>query len=146
MLSVVSAIRVQPRRRPSSAAIANTRLPIPTAQILGQKEPGDIDEPEFGPPVEPADDLAGLRIADEHRERAKIVVSGLAQIVGAETIGDHRYIAGIKLIGHADVWVGLGIVIRHIRLPSHGPCGRAPDRCCTSSPHHSGSSGLHSPR
>jgi len=34
--------------------------------------------------VEPADDLAGLRIADEHGERAKIVVTGLAQIVGAE--------------------------------------------------------------
>src|SRR5882724_1760632 len=49
------------------------------AQILGQKEPGDIDEPEFGPSVEPADDLAGLRIADENGERAKIVVSGLAQ-------------------------------------------------------------------
>jgi len=49
--------------------------------------------------VEPVDDLAGLRIADEHGERAKIVVSGLAQIVGAETIGDHRHVGGIKLIG-----------------------------------------------
>src|ERR1700736_2645242 len=64
------------------------------AQILGEKEPTDIDEPEFGPSVEPADDLAGLRIADEHGEPAKIAVSGLAQIVGAETIGDHRHVAG----------------------------------------------------
>lgn len=29
----------------------------------------------------------------EHRERGKIVVSRLAQVVGAETIGDHRYVA-----------------------------------------------------
>src|SRR5215472_5368775 len=35
------------------------------APIFGQKEPSDIDEPEFGPSMEPADDLAGLRIADE---------------------------------------------------------------------------------
>src|SRR5437016_2104083 len=75
------------------------------AQLLGQKEPGDIDEPEFGPSVEPADDLAGPRIADKHGERAKIVASGLAQIVAAEAIGDHRYVGGIKLIGHGDVWI-----------------------------------------
>jgi len=36
------------------------------AKVLRQKKPGDIDEPKFGSPVEPADDLAGLRIADEH--------------------------------------------------------------------------------
>jgi len=59
--------------------------------------------------VEPADDLAGLRIADEHGERSKIVVSDLAQIVGAETIGDHRHVGRIKLIGHGDVWLCLGI-------------------------------------
>jgi hypothetical protein len=75
-----------------------------TAPILGQKEPGDTDEPEFGSPVEPADDLAGLRIADEQGERAKIVVSGLVQIVGAETTGDDRYVGGIKHLGHRDFW------------------------------------------
>jgi hypothetical protein len=73
--------------------------------------------------VEPADDLAGLRIADEHGERSKIVVSDLAQIVGAETIGDHRHVGRIKLIGHGDVWLCLGIVVRHIRLRSHRPRG-----------------------
>src|SRR5713101_3626431 len=101
-------MRVQPRRRPSSSAIASHPAADPcAAQILGQKEPVDIDEPEFGPSVEPADDLAGLRIADEHGEPAKIAVSGLAEIVGAETIGDHRYVGGIKLIGHGDVRVCL---------------------------------------
>src|SRR5215469_681831 len=68
------------------------------AQILWQKEPGDIDEPKFGSPVEPADDFAGLRIADEHGERAKVVVSGLAQIIGAQTIANHRCVSGIQLI------------------------------------------------
>src|ERR1700730_4218555 len=120
MLSVVSAIPGAAASPPLFLRHCQYAAADPeAAQILGQKEPGDIDEPEFGPPVEPADDLTGLRVADEHRERAKIVVSSLAQIVGAETIGDHRYIGGIKLIGHADVWVGLFIVIRHIRLPSH---------------------------
>src|SRR5262249_47173 len=41
------------------------------APILWQKEPGDIDQPKFGSPVEPADDFAGLRIADEHGGRRK---------------------------------------------------------------------------
>src|SRR6476661_5049884 len=58
------------------------------APIFWQKEPGDIDEPEFGPSVEPADDLAGLWITDEHGERAKVVVSSLAQIIGAQTIAN----------------------------------------------------------
>jgi hypothetical protein len=40
--------------------------------------------------VKPADDLAGLRIADEYGERAKVVISGLAPIIGAETIADYR--------------------------------------------------------
>src|SRR5215831_4551980 len=86
------------------------------APILGQKEPSNIDEPEFGPPVEPADDLPGLRIADEHGERAKIVVSGLAGIIGAQTIADYRCVGGIKLIGHRDVCIFISIVIWHIRL------------------------------
>jgi hypothetical protein len=55
--------------------------------------------------MEPADDLAGLWIADEHGERAKVVVSGLAQIIGAQTIANHRCAADIKLIGDGDVWV-----------------------------------------
>src|SRR5215467_7098364 len=63
------------------------------APILGQKEPSDIDEPEFGPSVEPADDLAGLRIVDEHGERAKVMVSSLAQIIGAQTIADYRCVS-----------------------------------------------------
>ena len=82
-----------------------------------------MDEREFGPSVEPADDAAGLPVADEHGEPAKITVSDLAEIVGAENLGDHRYVGGIKLIGHADVWLCLGIVIRHIRLRLHRPRG-----------------------
>jgi hypothetical protein len=31
-----------------------------------------------------------LLVADEHGERAKIVVSGLGYIIGAEPLGDHR--------------------------------------------------------
>ena len=67
-----------------------------TPPILGQEEPGDVDEPEFGLSVEPANDPTGLRIADEYRERAKVVVSGLVQIVGAETVADYRCVCGIK--------------------------------------------------
>ena len=59
------------------------------AEILGQKQPADIDEPEFRPPMEPADDLAGPWVPDEHGKPPKIAVSGLAQIVGAKTIGNH---------------------------------------------------------
>src|SRR5262245_41645716 len=70
------------------------------AQILGQHEPVAMGEPECGASVEPAAGLAGLRIADEHGEPARIVVSDLAEIVGAETIDDHRYVGGIKLIGY----------------------------------------------
>jgi len=66
--------------------------------------------------VEPADDLPGLRVADEHGERAKIVVSGLANIIGAQTIADYRRVGGIKLIGHEDVCICISIVIWHIRL------------------------------
>src|SRR5262249_46752046 len=83
--------------------------PAPT---LGQKEPSDIDKPKFGPSVEPADDLAGLRIADEHSERAKVVVSRLTQIIGAQTIANHRCVGGIKLIGDSDAWVCFEFVIR----------------------------------
>src|SRR5262249_37348192 len=73
------------------------------APILGQKKPTNIDEPEFGSSVEPAYDLAGLWIADEHGEWAKIVVSGLAQIIRTQTIADYRCVGGIKLIGDSDV-------------------------------------------
>ena len=38
-----------------------------TPPILAQEEPGDVDEPEFGLSVEPANDSIGLRIADEYR-------------------------------------------------------------------------------
>ena len=65
--------------------------------------------------------LRGLRIADEHGERAKIVVPGLVQITGAETIGDHRCGGGIQRIRDGDVWVCRQIVIPHIRFPSAGP-------------------------
>ena len=66
--------------------------------------------------MEPADDLAGLGFADKYRERAKVIVSSLAHIKGAETIADYRCVGGSKLIGHGDVYICLGIVIRHIRL------------------------------
>jgi hypothetical protein len=42
-------------------------------------------------------------IADDNGESAKIAVSDLAEIVGAEAIHDHRKIGGIKLIGQGDV-------------------------------------------
>src|SRR5215831_2257039 len=58
--------------------------------ILGQEEPGNVYEPEFGSSVEPADNPSGLRVADEYGERAKIVVSGLADIVSAEASADYR--------------------------------------------------------
>ena len=58
-----------------------------TPPILGQEEPGDVDEPEFKLSVEPANDPTGLRIAHEYPERAKVVVSGLAQNSGR---GDRR--------------------------------------------------------
>jgi hypothetical protein len=64
--------------------------------------------------VEPADDLAGRRIADKNRQRAEIVVSGLAEIVADETIGNDRYVGGIRLIDNGDAWFQFGIVIRHI--------------------------------
>src|SRR5262245_57364445 len=47
------------------------------AQVLGEKQPVDIDQPEFGPPVESADYLAGLRIAHGNGEPAKIAVADL---------------------------------------------------------------------
>ena len=101
MLSVVNAIRLQRRRLPSSSTIARTRLPIPSAApILGQEKPGDVEKPEFRSAMEPDDDLAGLGFADKYRERAKVVVSSLAHIIGAETIADYRCIGGSKLIGH----------------------------------------------
>jgi hypothetical protein len=71
-------------------------------------------------PVEPANDLTGLRIADEHSERAKVVVSGLAQIIGAQTIANYRCVSGTHLIGDGDVRVYPETVIRHIRLPVAG--------------------------
>ena len=74
--------------------------------------------------------LCGLRIADDNGEPAKIAVSDLAEIVDAEAIGDDRKVIGIKLIGQGDVWVRLGILIRHIRLPSHKPVtGPESGRC-----------------
>ena len=54
-------------------AAANPRA----ASIFWQKEPGDIDEPEFGASVEPADDLASLWIADEYRAgESRSILSG----------------------------------------------------------------------
>src|SRR5262249_1643651 len=84
------------------------------APILGQKQPIDIDEAEFRPSVEPTDDLAGLRIADEYREAAKIAVSDLIEIVCAETLCDDRDVGGIRLIDCCNVRICLGIVVRHI--------------------------------
>jgi len=82
--------------------------------------------------VEPADDPPGLRIADEYSERAKVVVCGLADIVGAKAVAYYCCVCSIKLIGHGDVYVCLGIVIRHIPLlvrPSGGlSCRMALDR------------------
>ncbi len=75
--------------------------------------------------MEPADDLTGLRIADEHGERAKVIVSGLAQIIGTQTIANYLCVSGIQLIRDGNVWVCLGIDIREIRLPSHWRGGRA---------------------
>src|SRR5215470_12660615 len=86
------------------------------APILGQEKPGDVEKPEFRSAVEPADELAGLGFADKHREWAKVVVSSLAHIIGAEAIADYRCVGGSKLIGHGDVHICLGIVTQHIRL------------------------------
>src|SRR5262249_39642332 len=90
------------------------------AQILRQKQPSDIDEPEFGSPVESADNLAGRRIADKNRERAKIVVSGLGAIVGDKTLGDHRYVGGMRLVDHANVWFQLGLPRQRVEFPFFG--------------------------
>jgi hypothetical protein len=68
--------------------------------------------------MESADDLAGLRITDEHGERAKVVVSSLVHIIGPETIADHCCVGGIELIGHSDLCLCVDITVRHIRLPS----------------------------
>ena len=54
--------------------------------------------------------------ADKYGERTKVVVSGLAHIIGAETIADYRCVDRIKLIRHEDDNICLGIVIWHIRL------------------------------
>ena len=40
----------------------------------------------------------------------------LTHIIGAETIADYRCVGGTQLIGHGDVYICFGIVIRHIRL------------------------------
>src|SRR5690242_572807 len=72
--------------------------------------------------MEPADDLAGLRVANEYGERAKVVVSGLTRIIGAETIADYGRVGSIKLIGHGDVCTCPGIVIRHVRLLVRPSC------------------------
>jgi hypothetical protein len=64
------------------------------ADPRAEKKPVDIDEAEFGPSVEPPEDLASPRIADDHGESAKIAVSDLAEIVSAKTIGDHCYVGG----------------------------------------------------
>ena len=53
--------------------------------------------------MQPADHLAGLPIADKNRQRAKIQVSGLVDIVGPQTVADHRCISGIELIGYDHV-------------------------------------------
>jgi hypothetical protein len=42
------------------------------------------------------------------------VVPSLVQIIGAETIGDHRYVSGIQLIGDGNIWVCPEIVIQQI--------------------------------
>jgi hypothetical protein len=61
---------VQPRRRASSSAIANTRLPSRSRRSLfGQKEAVDPQLAHIAAAVEPADNLAGRRIGHEHRER-----------------------------------------------------------------------------
>src|SRR5262245_6672792 len=109
MLSVVNAIRVQPRRLPSSSAIRHPAADPCAAPILGPENPGDVEKPEFRSAVEPADDLAGLRFADKYGKRAKVVVSSLAHIMGAETIADYRCVGGSKLIGHGDVTSALGL-------------------------------------
>ena len=103
MVRVVNPIRVQPRRLPSSSAIASTRLPIQRGANPRVRKTGDVDEPEFGASVEPADDLAVLRVANEYGERAKVVV--LRPGSGAETIADYRRADGIELIGHGDVCI-----------------------------------------
>ena len=71
--------------------------------------------------MEPADDLAGLWIADEHGERAKVVVSGLAQIIGAQTIANHLCVSGIQLIGDGNVWVALGSLFGKFASHPTGP-------------------------
>src|SRR5262249_37373556 len=58
-------------------------------------------------------------------ERAKVIVSGLAQIIGTQTIANYLCVSGIHLIRDGNVWVCLGIVIRQIRFPSHWRGGRA---------------------
>ena len=42
--------------------------------------------------------------------------SAILPDIGAETITDYRCVGGTKLIGHGDVYICFGIVIRHIRL------------------------------
>ena len=66
--------------------------------------------------MESADYLAGRRIADKNRQRAKIVVSGLGAIVGDKTIGNHRYVGGIRLVHHANVWFQLGLPCQRVRF------------------------------
>jgi hypothetical protein len=58
-----------------------------------------------------------LPIADGNGEPAKIAVSDLAEIVGAETVGDHRNVGWVQPIGQGkgDAWICLGTIIRHMR-------------------------------
>ena len=112
MLSVVNAIRlhrvVYPLLLPSPPRGCRSER---DADPRAEKKPGDVEKPEFRSAMEPADDLAGLGFADKYRERAKVIVSSLAHIKGAETIADYRCVGGSKLIGHGDVNICLGIVI-----------------------------------
>jgi hypothetical protein len=47
------------------------------AQRFGQKEAIDVKQAERGPAEEPADDLAGLRVRDEDRQRPVVAIPRL---------------------------------------------------------------------
>ena len=89
------------------------------------------DDAEIGPDITVTDELdaADVAVITDGLRAYDLSQTGyydfrpLAVVVRDPQTG--KVVGGIKLIGQGDVWVCLGTVIRHIRLPSPRHRGRA---------------------
>ena len=58
--------------------------------------------------MQPADDLAGLLIVDQDRQRPVIAIPGLVEIIAAEPVADRRLGRGAGRVGHGQGRVDAG--------------------------------------